>query len=167
MEKKICAFCKKVFEGQASRRFCSSSCSASLTNAERARRKVTLKKCATCGEEKEGRNKNCRSCIDQGMPWRITNKTNSEGIKNAGTLRRYLLKTREKICNNCGLSKWLGQNIPLEVDHIDGRADNNKEENLRLLCPNCHAMTPTYKSKNKGNSTRQYRRKRYKNGKTF
>jgi len=41
----------------------------------------------------------------------------------------------------------MGGPIPLELDHIDGCRSNNQLQNLRLLCPNCHALTPTYRSK--------------------
>jgi 5-methylcytosine-specific restriction endonuclease McrA len=40
--------------------------------------------------------------------------------------------------------------IPLEVEHIDGNWKNNKEENLELICPNCHSLTKTYKGGNRG-----------------
>lgn len=66
---------------------------------------------------------------------------------------------------SCGLEKWQGKNIPLEVDHIDGNHENNKLTNLKLLCCNCHALTPTYRIKNKGNG-RHCRRKRYSEGKS-
>ncbi len=39
----------------------------------------------------------------------------------------------------------------LEIDHIDGNSDNNSEENLRLVCPNCHSLTSTYCGTNRGN----------------
>lgn len=56
--------------------------------------------------------------------------------------------------------------IPLEVEHIDGNSENNKEENLTLLCPNCHSLTKTYKGANKGNG-RFNRRERYKENKSY
>ena len=52
-------------------------------------------------------------------------------------------------CNNCGGTHWMGQDIPLELEHKDGNHHNNSLDNLELLCPNCHAQTSTYRGKNK------------------
>jgi 5-methylcytosine-specific restriction endonuclease McrA len=56
----------------------------------------------------------------------------------------------EARCSSCGLEEWLGGPIPLQLDHIDGDRTNNELENLRLLCPNCHALTDTYCGRNIG-----------------
>lgn len=56
------------------------------------------------------------------------------------------LKSNE--CEGCGLSSWRGRQIPLELDHINGRNDDNRLINLRILCPNCHAPTATYRARN-------------------
>jgi hypothetical protein len=53
-------------------------------------------------------------------------------------------------CACCGQSEWNGAPIPLELDHIDGDRTNNEIGNLRLLCPNCHAQTDTYRGRNVG-----------------
>ena len=53
----------------------------------------------------------------------------------------------EPVCNMCGISRWLDGEVPLQLDHKDGNKDNNNLKNLRLLCPNCHALTPQYRLK--------------------
>jgi len=52
-------------------------------------------------------------------------------------------------CSACKNTLWQDQPIPLELDHINGNNKDNQLNNLRLLCPNCHAQTPTYRSKNR------------------
>ncbi|QFR57676.1 H-N-H homing endonuclease [Serratia phage Slocum] len=54
-------------------------------------------------------------------------------------------------CEHCGLTEWMGVPIPLELDHINGDHYDNELSNLRILCPNCHALTPTHSGRNKGN----------------
>lgn len=65
-------------------------------------------------------------------------------------LRRKLLKEglKEYRCECCQNTIWNNQPIPLEVHHKDGNKDNNELDNLKLLCPNCHALTDNYRGKN-------------------
>ena len=56
--------------------------------------------------------------------------------------------------------------VPIELEHIDGNSNNNELSNLKLLCPNCHSLTPTYKGANRGNG-RYERKERYKKGKSY
>lgn len=71
-------------------------------------------------------------------------------LKTDRARRNYLEKINGHICSICKNIQWMGKPIPIELDHIDGNCNNNTEENLRLVCPNCHAQTPTYKGKNIG-----------------
>lgn len=65
-------------------------------------------------------------------------------------VRKKLLREgiKKHICECCLNTMWNGQPIPLEVHHKDGNKTNNSLNNLQLLCPNCHALTDTYRGKN-------------------
>lgn len=67
-------------------------------------------------------------------------------------LRRYIFEKFDNKCCLCGWSKInpYTNSLPLEIDHINGDSENNSEENLRLICPNCHSLTPTYRGANRG-----------------
>lgn len=69
-----------------------------------------------------------------------------------GHIKKYLINIRGDKCERCG---WCEVNpttnkVPIELEHIDGVWNNNNIENLILLCPNCHSLTPTYRSLNYG-----------------
>ena len=166
---KLCPTCNtQIPYEKRVNKFCSKSCSASFNNRGKVRVKTTRSKtCAHCGAVKESRqNKYCKACSDACVYSRVYD---TEEASQDSTRRRILFETRGHQCESCGLSEWMEQPIPLELDHIDGDPDNNAEDNLRLICPNCHAQTDTYKGANVGgeSSRQKMRRKRYKQGKTY
>lgn len=75
-------------------------------------------------------------------------------LKDASSLSNHAVKERLKdlgilqCCNQCGIDTWNGKKLPLELDHINGVSNDNRLENLRLLCPNCHSLTDTWRGKN-------------------
>lgn len=73
-------------------------------------------------------------------------------IYQSNKLRKRLLSSgiKDHKCEMCGMSAWLGAPIPLELDHINGNKHDNRLPNLRIICPNCHATTDTYRGKNIG-----------------
>jgi len=67
-------------------------------------------------------------------------------------LRKRVILEQHESCNHCKNKEWMGKQIPLELEHIDGDNTNNKRENLEALCPNCHALTDTWRGRNKKRS---------------
>jgi hypothetical protein len=56
---------------------------------------------------------------------------------------------KDEKCEMCGITDWHGVKIGLELDHINGNSYDHRLDNLRILCPNCHATTHTYRGRNK------------------
>jgi len=73
-------------------------------------------------------------------------------------LRRYIMKNKliPYKCAICGAIEWQGKTLSLELDHINGINNDNRLENLRFLCPNCHSQTTTYGSKNQQRNESRY-----------
>lgn len=86
---------------------------------------------------------------------KISNKRKSAteylGNKNVGTskLRKKLIEDgiKKNECEICGIDNWLGNEITLELHHVDGNRFNNSLDNLQILCPNCHSQTENHSGK--------------------
>ncbi len=124
--------------------------------------KKPRKKCLTCGKEpRRAEYKYCTNACQVEYQYRLyiqewqsgrVNGLQCLGIVSA-YIKRYL---RKKFGNKCQLCGWSKVNVktgkvPLVADHIDGNWRNNIESNLRLICPNCDSLTPTYAGSNRGN----------------
>jgi DNA-directed RNA polymerase subunit L len=133
-----------------------------------------MKNCINCGEILTTR-KQVKFCSnkcqidfrygDYIKSWKNGNESGNKGIVAkgiSGHLKRYLMDKYNTKCSQCGWNKKhpITGNVPLEIDHIDGNSENNLENNLRLLCPNCHALTPFFKNLNKGKG-RKWRTEKY------
>lgn len=131
-----------------------------------------MKYCVSCNKEIPNRNKYCNNSCQSDFSyksyikvWLHGGKNGSRGLvaKNlSGHIIRYLREKSEGKCTICG---WNEENkitgrVPLEIDHIDGDSDNNLLDNLRLICPNCHSLTATYRNLNNGNG-RKWRKAKY------
>ncbi len=96
------------------------------------------------------------------------------GLQRLGIVSRYIKRyLRKKFENKCCVCGWAEINsktkqVPLVADHIDGNWRNNIESNLRLICPNCDSLTPTYAGLNRGNGRKnRVLSKRAKEGRVF
>lgn len=183
IKKQKCLNCDNKFDistlNTKERKFCSNSCSASFNNKLRIKKVKKVKKCLNCDNKvKNNWHKNifcsnkCHSdyvylkYISDWKEGKVDGKSGEYGVSKH--IRKYLFRKYDNSCSKCGWSEinLFTNKIPLELEHIDGDSTNNKEENLELLCPNCHSLTKTYKGANRGNG-RHNRMKRYYEGKSY
>ncbi|MFH1178379.1 MAG: HNH endonuclease signature motif containing protein [bacterium] len=121
MKERVCQFCRAILKKRHQQKFCSNKCQADF-------RYRIFKDKWFAGQQK------------------VITKNISRHIK------RFLLEKHGEKCSLCGWNKKnpATGHVPLEVDHLDGNSDNNDLKNLKLLCPNCHALTPSFRNLNKG-----------------
>ena len=133
--------------------------------------------CLNCGKElNKHQNKYCSNKCQTDYQYKKfierwkAGKEN--GVRGTYQLSNYIERyIKEKYNNKCCKCGWceinpFTNNIPLEIHHKDGNYANNNEDNLELLCPNCHSLTNTYKNAlcHKGRENRnKYYKKNYNN----
>jgi hypothetical protein len=155
--------CKNCGTETKNPKFCSSSCAASFNNKGVRRHGNAAGVCMNCGGDKSNhRSKFCSNdCFQEYRKNDFITKwlngdndgCGAEGGLMSRRIRTYLMEQQNNSCIKCGWSevnKTTGK-VPLEINHIDGDWRNNSRENLELICPNCHALTPTHKALNRGN----------------
>lgn len=166
---KTCAQCGSIFQymGTPKQRFCSQSCSVTYSNTRAPRRKGKpreTEKCLQCSFPLKLSSKKYCSVVCQTTYRRdkVLEKWKSSPEEITGLLpfsvREYLLSSANYCCSQCGWGEVhsVTGKVPIEIDHINGDACDNRPENLRVLCPNCHSLTSTYRALNK-TSSRLYR----------
>ena len=130
--------------------FCSQSCAAKFNNLGVCRNpKKHNRTCPICKHQMSIGAKICRKCHKEKYKILYTN-LNTRYVKSS-VLRKHYENIRGHKCEKCGNTLWNGIEIPLNAHHIDGDAYHNGPDNILLLCPNCHAQTPNFCSKNRGN----------------
>lgn len=115
-------------------------------------------KCRNCNKEIKNKNKYCSVKCQKEYEYMNFIKKWKEGETSGMRgeyqlsmhIKTYLLEKYNNQCARCGWGETnqYTEKIPLEIEHIDGNYKNNKEENLIVLCPNCHSLTSTYKGAN-------------------
>lgn len=180
--------CKETFNkvGKHNRQiYCSRSCAAIVNNTYTKTKSGEYRKnqpCLNCGETiSKSATKYCTNACGSEYRYKTYIKSwlsgelviDSDWGINA-RIRKFLLEEANYRCSSptCMVPGGWGEinpksgRVPLTIDHIDGNAKNNNRENLIVLCPCCHALTPTFGSLNTGNG-RAWRRQRYAEGKSY
>lgn len=82
--------------------------------------------------------------------WKLGKISGTTGYTCSPFVRNYLLQKHEYKCERCGWGEInsFTNKSPLQIHHIDGNSENNAEENLQVLCPNCHSLTENFGSRN-------------------
>lgn len=168
---KKCLNCGVILTGKDKNRkiFCSHSCAASYNNKLKGFNTKQNKTCLYCGKIiKYNKFCNTECKVNYNKSQFIKKWLNGEvlGCNRDGSLKKYirdyLLEHTQYKCQNCGFNTpnpFTGNSI-LQVHHINGDCYDTTLSNLLVLCPNCHALTENFGSRN-SNSTRVDRRTKY------
>ena len=162
---KLCKTCTEplLYENRRNN-FCDHSCAAIFNNKGVRRHGEVPSDCLNCGKPHYNE-KFCSHECNSDYDWEETkSKLVSLGVDNSAAnkaAKRYLTELHNGCCQICELNEWRGKPMPLVLDHINGNPYNNTLTNLRVICHNCNAQTPTFAGRNKGNG-RFERAKRWK-----
>ena len=173
-EKHICEKCGKVMtEKYGSGRFCSRACANSRDKSNIAKTTIRVTKipkvyiCENCKKEFSKQKGGGKFCCSECSSIYRSRKRYEEylndnsivwGQQHMRNYKKYFLEEQNHCCAICGMKdEWNGKQLIFILDHIDGNADNNNRNNLRLICPNCDSQLDTYKSKNKHSARAKYR----------
>lgn len=153
------------------RKYCSRSCATRSNNRNSPKRIRTSslptgkKFCDSCEILVSMKTENCSTCkkskkIESWLSgqWSGASSNNPENLSKI--IKLWIIQQANYSCHVCGFNERhpVDNSCIIEVDHIDGNSSNHDKDNLVALCPNHHALTPTYRGRNRGKG----RSKRYK-----
>lgn len=152
---------------QRRNKFCNHSCCASFNNKHKEK---ILKNCLNCskGVYSKSDAKYCSKACEKEHKykthiheWQLNPQLGCGNDFHLTTrIRRYIFDKYNHQCARCSwkeINPYSGRS-PLHIDHIDGNASNAKEENLILLCPNCHSLTSTWGTLNMGSGRKSLKK---------
>jgi hypothetical protein len=146
---KICPKCLSIHNKPGI--FCSRSCanSRNWTEEQNEKRKDSIVKTLSLKTPEELKRDTEKATLASSEKRRKNLLESPTTALSHNRIRKKIYSEQNGKCDCCGISEWQEKPIVLELDHIDGDNKNNKRENLRMLCPNCHSQTPTWKVGNK------------------
>lgn len=161
---KICLHCHQSITYDKRRNsYCSRSCAVSVNNIGQSRNKKSKlfarKKCEQCGKSTSNPKYCSSKCFGKNKQLQTIKEIESgtySVISSTRTLKDYAVSQRGHRCEKCNRTKWMKNPIALTIHHEDGDATNNRLDNVKLICWNCHSMTDNFGRKNNC-STRKYR----------
>lgn len=139
-------------------------CSRNCANGHSKNEKRNKIKCFNCNSFLSGNEtKFCSIKCQTEHRWKIRKEKIENGVSSNYPIpfKKYLKEIRGHECEICHTKMWNEQPVPLVLDHISGNSDDWSLKNLRLICPNCDAQTPTFSGRNRGNGRIKRKQKRH------
>lgn len=165
LKMKVCTQCNTEYIPRDYRqKFCSRSCAATHNNLNgligKKQKGVDYGSCPGCETLFTRKQKYCsHECHSNHklQRWLAGEKFDSKWGTLPDFARDYLLEQVDYRCPECGWDEInpVTKVSPLEIDHIDGDSSNNDKNNLRVMCPNCHSLTPTFRTLNRPGNGRK------------
>jgi len=147
-----CIKCGKEHDGSfGSGKYCCKACANSRVRTDEVKNKISI------GVKSNGywRNENWKDKIRESNrssekiakskdTWKLKRDWDTAHVQ---SIKKWVKEQKNNTCEGCGLNQWNDKPLVMEVDHIDGDVNNNNINNLRVLCPNCHSQTPTWRKR--------------------